>query len=28
VEVLFDLLFSDGALGFLDDLHKKCGDKG
>ncbi|XP_051216114.1 protein VASCULAR ASSOCIATED DEATH 1, chloroplastic isoform X1 [Lolium perenne] len=27
VEVLFDLLFSDGALGFLDDLHKKCGDK-
>ncbi|CAM0905892.1 unnamed protein product [Alopecurus aequalis] len=27
VEVLFNLLFSDGALGFLDDLHKKCGDK-
>ncbi|XP_010238210.1 protein VASCULAR ASSOCIATED DEATH 1, chloroplastic [Brachypodium distachyon] len=27
VEVLFDVLFSDGAFGFLDDLHKKCGDK-
>lgn len=27
VEVLFNLLFADGALGFLDDLHKNCGDK-
>jgi len=27
VEVLFNRLFSDAALGFLDDLHKKCGDK-
>lgn len=27
VEVFFNVLLSDGALGFLDDLHKKCGDK-
>ncbi|CAN6175449.1 unnamed protein product [Urochloa humidicola] len=27
VEVLFDFLFSDGAFDFLDDFHKKCGDK-
>uniref|UniRef100_A0A0D9WYZ8 VASt domain-containing protein n=1 Tax=Leersia perrieri TaxID=77586 RepID=A0A0D9WYZ8_9ORYZ len=28
VEVLFKLLLSDSAFGFLDDYHKKCGDKG
>lgn len=28
VEVLFNFLFSDGAFDFLDDYHKKCGDKG
>jgi hypothetical protein len=28
VEVLFNFLLSDGAFGFLDDFHKKCGDKG
>ncbi|CAN6199059.1 unnamed protein product [Urochloa humidicola] len=27
VEVLFNFLFSDGAFDFLDDFHKKCGDK-
>ncbi|XP_062187265.1 protein VASCULAR ASSOCIATED DEATH 1, chloroplastic-like isoform X2 [Phragmites australis] len=27
VEVFFNLLLSDGAFGFLDDFHKKCGDK-
>ncbi|ONM23751.1 Protein VASCULAR ASSOCIATED DEATH 1 chloroplastic [Zea mays] len=27
VEVLFNLLLSDGAFGFLDDFHKNCGDK-
>ncbi|KAK3127067.1 hypothetical protein QOZ80_7AG0567860 [Eleusine coracana subsp. coracana] len=27
VEVLFNMLFSDAAFGFLDDFHKKCGDK-
>lgn len=27
VEVLFKFLLSDGALDFLDDYHKKCGDK-
>ncbi|KAF8644575.1 hypothetical protein HU200_066431 [Digitaria exilis] len=27
VEVLFNFLFSDGAFDFLDDYHKKCGDK-
>jgi hypothetical protein len=28
VEVLFNFLLSDGAFDFLDDFHKKCGDKG
>ncbi|TVU39070.1 hypothetical protein EJB05_12473, partial [Eragrostis curvula] len=28
VEVLYNTLFSDGSFGFLDDFHKKCGDKG
>ncbi|XP_021309623.1 protein VASCULAR ASSOCIATED DEATH 1, chloroplastic isoform X3 [Sorghum bicolor] len=27
VEVLFNFLLSDGAFGFVDDFHKKCGDK-
>ncbi|RLN35335.1 protein VASCULAR ASSOCIATED DEATH 1, chloroplastic [Panicum miliaceum] len=27
VEVLFNSLLSDGAFDFLDDFHKKCGDK-
>lgn len=27
VEVLFNVLMSDGAFRFLDDFHKKCGDK-
>ncbi|KAG8080515.1 hypothetical protein GUJ93_ZPchr0007g5498 [Zizania palustris] len=27
VEVLFNVLLSDSAFGFLDDFHKKCGDK-
>ncbi|PUZ72102.1 hypothetical protein GQ55_2G366200 [Panicum hallii var. hallii] len=27
VEVLFNFLLSDGAFDFLDDFHKKCGDK-
>ncbi|KAL6656544.1 hypothetical protein ACP70R_004324 [Stipagrostis hirtigluma subsp. patula] len=27
VEVFFNLLLSDGAFGFVDDFHKKCGDK-
>ncbi|CAD6340976.1 unnamed protein product [Miscanthus lutarioriparius] len=27
VEVFFNFLLSDGAFGFVDDLHKKCGDK-
>ncbi|CAN6168150.1 unnamed protein product [Urochloa humidicola] len=27
VKVLFNFLFSDGAFDFLDDFHKKCGDK-
>uniref|UniRef100_A0A0E0DE03 VASt domain-containing protein n=1 Tax=Oryza meridionalis TaxID=40149 RepID=A0A0E0DE03_9ORYZ len=28
VEVLFNMLLSDSSFGFLDDFHKKCGDKG
>ncbi|RCV13095.1 hypothetical protein SETIT_2G319300v2 [Setaria italica] len=27
VEVLFNFLLSDGSFDFLDDFHKKCGDK-
>ncbi|KAG2637046.1 protein VASCULAR ASSOCIATED DEATH 1, chloroplastic-like isoform X1 [Panicum virgatum] len=27
VELLFNLLLSDGSFDFLDDFHKKCGDK-
>jgi len=27
VEVLFNFLLSDGAFGFVDDFHTKCGDK-
>ncbi|XP_066397755.1 protein VASCULAR ASSOCIATED DEATH 1, chloroplastic-like isoform X2 [Miscanthus floridulus] len=27
VEVFFNFLLSDGAFGFVDDFHKKCGDK-
>ncbi|CAD6218032.1 unnamed protein product [Miscanthus lutarioriparius] len=27
VEVLFNFLLSDGAFGYVDDFHKKCGDK-
>ncbi|KAG2645431.1 hypothetical protein PVAP13_2KG442600 [Panicum virgatum] len=27
VEALFNFLLSDGAFDFLDDFHKKCGDK-
>ncbi|KAF2922889.1 protein VASCULAR ASSOCIATED DEATH 1, chloroplastic isoform X1 [Oryza sativa Japonica Group] len=27
VEVLFNMLLSDSSFGFLDDFHKKCGDK-
>uniref|UniRef100_J3ML03 VASt domain-containing protein n=1 Tax=Oryza brachyantha TaxID=4533 RepID=J3ML03_ORYBR len=27
VEVMFNMLLSDSAFGFVDDLHKRCGDK-